>query len=100
LSLAGGTEGLAGTRACPNRSVVGPSGEPEGVGPSGNAGEEVALGVATEVVGLDLEDASLVNVAGGDVSSVDKVAEPLGGVWVDFIVVGFHAAQPRKTTLS
>jgi hypothetical protein len=39
LALAGGTEGLAGTGACPNRSGV--SAQRKGVVPSADAGKEV-----------------------------------------------------------
>jgi hypothetical protein len=88
LAFAGGAEGLAGARACPNRSVVGPAGESEGDGPSADAGEEMALGVAGEIVGAHVNDASLVNVAAGDVSGVDEVAEPLRCIGVDLVVVG------------
>lgn len=40
-----GTEWLAGTRACPNRSSGGPSSKFKGEGPSADSGEEVALSV-------------------------------------------------------
>jgi hypothetical protein len=91
LPRTGGAEGLAGARACPNRSVVGPSGETEGDGPSGDTGEEMALGVAAEIVGSHVNDASFVNVATGDVSGGDEVAEPLRCIGVDLVVVGGHS---------
>jgi hypothetical protein len=68
LALAGGAEGLAGAGTGPNRSVIGPSGETQGDGPSADAGEEMALAVAAEVGRSHVNDASLVNVAGGDVA--------------------------------
>ena len=46
--LPGRTEGLAGARACPNRSVS-PPGELQGIGPSANAGKEMALRESPEV---------------------------------------------------
>jgi hypothetical protein len=49
LALSGCTERLAGAGAGPDRSIVGPSGETEGVGPDADACEEVALGVTVEV---------------------------------------------------
>jgi hypothetical protein len=47
--FSGGAKGLAGAGASPDRSIVGPSGETEGVGPDADACEEVALGVTVEV---------------------------------------------------
>jgi hypothetical protein len=84
---------LAGATSCPNRSIVGPSGKSEGETPSGDAREEVALGVASEVIGLNIDDTSLVNVTGSDVSSRNEIAEPLGCIRVDFVVIGIHAAS-------
>jgi len=43
-------ERLARGTTCPNRSVVGPSGEPEGNGPSADTGEEMALAIAFKVI--------------------------------------------------
>jgi hypothetical protein len=88
-SFAGDAEGLAGTRAGPNRSIVWPSGEAHGMAPSADAGEEMALGVSVEVRCPHVNDAALVNIAVGDMSSGNEVAKPLGGVRIDFIVVGF-----------
>src|SRR5205814_1745410 len=70
--VACGAERLAGARACPNRSVVGPSCKPEGIRPSTNAGEEMGLGVSGEIVGSHVNDAPLVNVSAGDVPAVDE----------------------------
>jgi hypothetical protein len=89
--LAGRAEGLAGARACPNRSVIRPSCESQGVAPSADAGEEVALCVAAQVVGLNIDDAALVNVPGCDVSGCDEVSEPLSGIGVDFVVINRHS---------
>jgi hypothetical protein len=47
-------EGLAWATTRPNRSVVRPSGESEGVGPATDPGEEVALGKSSEIVWLDV----------------------------------------------
>src|SRR5581483_1005058 len=88
LAFAGGGEGLAGTTAAPNRSVVGPSGETQGIAPAADDGEEVALRVAAKVVGPHVDDAALVNVAWGDEASGDEVAEPLRGIRVVLVVIG------------
>jgi hypothetical protein len=74
LALSGCGEGLAGARACPNRSVVGPGGEAQGITPSADASEEMALLVSGEVIRSHVNDASLVNVAWRDVSGLDEVA--------------------------
>jgi hypothetical protein len=50
-SLPGGAERLARAGSGPDFSVVGPSGETEGVRPSANAGEEVGLRESSQVVG-------------------------------------------------
>ena len=86
----GGGEGLAGARACPKRSVVGPSGELKGVCPARNAGKEMALSEASEILRLDLGDGSLVDVSAGNSSSCDEVLEPLGAEGVAIVVIGMH----------
>jgi len=80
-------ERLTGTRACPNRSVIGPPGKPQGVGPSSNAGEEMALLISGEVARSHVNNASLVNVSGGDEVFAHEVSEPLSCVWIVFIVI-------------
>jgi hypothetical protein len=56
LALSGCGEGLAWATACPNRSVVGPSGKSERVRPSANTGEEMGLLIALKVVSLGFND--------------------------------------------
>jgi len=90
LTRSGGAERLAGATSCPNRSVVGPSSEPERVGPAADPGEEMGLLVSRQVAGPHVNDASLVNVSRCDVSSGDEVAEPLGGIGIDLVVIGGH----------
>ena len=81
----------------PNRSVVGPAGSPKGEAPDADAGEEVALSEASDVVRVHVFDASLVDDPGSNVPSGDEVSEPLGSVWIDFIVVGAaHDAAPEE----
>jgi hypothetical protein len=91
--LARGAEWLAGARACPNRSVIGDAGESQGIAPSADAGEEVALGESAQIVRLDLDNGSLVNVTGRDLSGSDKFSQPLGGIGVDLVVVRTHIAH-------
>jgi hypothetical protein len=90
LAFAGGAERLARATSRPNRSVIGPSGKSEGVGPPADAGKEMALRIAPEIAGSHVDDASLVDIAWRDVSGGDEVAEPLGGIRVDLVVVGGH----------
>jgi hypothetical protein len=89
-SFAGGAEGLAGAGACPNRSRIGPSGDAQGEAKPSDAGEEVALGIAPQIFGPNIDDASLVDVADGNVSSGDEVAEPLCGIGVNLVVISGH----------
>jgi hypothetical protein len=56
FAFAGRAEGLTGAGASPDFAVVGPSGEPECVTPNSNTAEEMALGVASQIVGLNIEN--------------------------------------------
>lgn len=84
-------ERLARTGTSPNRSIIGPAGAAKGVGPSADAGEEMALGVGLEVIWVNILDRSFVNVAWRDVACGNQIADPLRGVWVDFVVIRSHA---------
>jgi hypothetical protein len=55
-TLSGFAERLAGTRTCPNRSIIAPSGKSQGEGPSANPGEEVGLRVSSEIIWLHVND--------------------------------------------
>ena len=83
--FAGGGEGLAGGRACPNKSVS-PAREIEGVSPSADARKKVSVLKSGEVVGLEVGDASLIDGAAGNSSNCLEVSEPLGAVRVIVIV--------------
>lgn len=87
-------ERLAGTGGCPKRSVVGPSGEPGRNAPQSAAGEQVDLGEAVEVMGLQLRDGSLIDDAARDHAVVDALAQHGAGVRRDVVVEG-AAANPR-----
>jgi hypothetical protein len=60
------------------------------VRPDTDADEKVALGESSKVAWADIFDTPLINDAWGNVSGFDEVAQPLGGVWVNFVVVGGH----------
>jgi hypothetical protein len=99
LAFAGGTEWLAGTGASPNRSAIGPSGESESDGPSADASEKVALGITSQIVWPHVGDASLVDFAWGDEPCADEIAEPLGGIGIDLVVIGGHAGSFKPSRL-
>jgi hypothetical protein len=90
FSFACRAERLARATSCPDGLVVGPSSQSKGVAPSADAGKEVALCVASEVVGVNFCDGSLINVSRCDKFFGDKVTEPLGSIWVYLIVVDSH----------
>jgi hypothetical protein len=84
---------LAWARAGPDGAIVGPAGEAEGVAPEADPGEEVALGVASEIAGTDIDNASLVNVACGNKSSCGQIAEPPRAEPVVLIVIRAHSTN-------
>lgn len=92
-ALACRAERLARTGTGPNRSVVGPAGAAQGQAPDTNAGEKVALGELAQVVGVNIFNAPFVNNAGRYVAGFNQVAQPLGGVGVDFVVIGLGWAH-------
>jgi hypothetical protein len=63
---AGGTKRLARTTTCPNRSVIGPSGESEGVTPDADSGKKMTLNISPKVFDSDIFNAPFVYVAGRD----------------------------------
>lgn len=87
FALPGSREGLAGARTCPNRSVVGPVGESEGVGPAPDAGKEMGVSIGSDIVGRDLRNGAFVHVARRDLPVRNQGAQPCGGERVVFVVV-------------
>jgi hypothetical protein len=85
-------ERLAGAGAGPAGAVVRPSGEPQGVGPSADASEEVALGIAVKVGGCHVGDRSFIHVSLGDLVVGDQGAQPCRGERIVLVVVGGHSA--------
>ncbi|UJB19260.1 hypothetical protein L2D09_16290 [Lysobacter gummosus] len=70
-------ERLAGEAACPNFFVVGPAGEPAGVGETADAGEEVALTVSAQIVCGNRSDVAVIDVARRNQARLDQVAQPI-----------------------
>lgn len=84
-------EGLAGATTCPNRSVIGPASESEGVAPAADPGKEVALGETSQVAGVKGLDVTLVYLSIGNQAVFDQLAQPRGGERIMLVVVGAHA---------
>jgi hypothetical protein len=89
-TLPRGTEGLAGTRPCPNSPIC-PAGEIKSVIPPADAGEEVAAVVTGEVSGLHVSNVALVNEPRGDEADRHESSKPVGRKGIKFIVVGIHS---------
>jgi hypothetical protein len=67
-SGAGARERLARATTCPNRSVIGPSGESESVTPDADSGEKVTLNKSAKVFWCDIFNAPFVHNAWRDVA--------------------------------
>jgi hypothetical protein len=80
FALPGAGEILARTASTPHIDCVGPSCVSQGSAPDSNPAEEMALPVASNVCGFDVSDRSLINNSRGQLSSLDQVAGPLGGI--------------------
>jgi hypothetical protein len=85
-ALSGDRERLARTAPSPDRPVVGPSGELEGVLPAADACE-VVLANSVNWVG-DVEDAALVHNR-----IWESVSAPLCGERIDFVEVDIHSVR-------
>jgi hypothetical protein len=64
--LARNRERLTGATTCPNRSIIGPTGSPEGEAPASDSGEEMALGKSGEVARSNISNIPFVNDTIGD----------------------------------
>jgi hypothetical protein len=80
----GNGEGLAGRASGPERSVVRPTCESGRETPSADAGKEMALGIAPDIIGSDIDDRTLVNVSRSDVACCNKISKPLSGIRIPF----------------
>lgn len=81
-------ERLARAAGGPDGAAVGPASASQGEGPDTDSGEEMALGESAQIVRGDIFNASFVHDARRDVAGVDEVAQPLGGVGIELVVVG------------
>jgi hypothetical protein len=94
-SFACRAERLARTGTSPNRSIVWPAGAAKRERPDADTGKEMALGEVLQVGGVYILDAPCVDFAGRYVARGDQVAQPLGRVCVNLVVVGGHAVSLR-----
>lgn len=88
ISAACRAERLARATACPNRPIVRPSSQSKGEAPRADPGEEMALCVSAQIGGVHVLDVALIYVSVSDQPGGDQVAQPLGGEWLDLVVVG------------
>src|SRR6185437_15360683 len=68
----------------------------ESEGPSAEAGEEVGLDEASDIIWLKVFDAPLVHHARRDMPGLDKVAQPLRAIWVDLVVEVHRSPRSRE----
>jgi len=90
FSFACRAERLAGARAGPHGTVVGPACLAQGVGPDADSGEEMALGISRKFVWSYIFNTPFIHDAVGNVALFDEFAQPLGGERVNLVVVGDH----------
>lgn len=92
-SFACRAERLARAGSRPYLPVVRPAGTAQGIRPNSDAGEEMALCESAQFVRFNIFDTSFIYDAGGDEARRHQVAQPLGRIRVDFVVVDSHAAE-------
>lgn len=76
------------------RSVVGPAGESQGVGPPAEPCEPVPLTVSHNVGWLYFLDPSLIDVALWDQAGLDQAPQPLGHERVALVVIHLTHTTP------
>ncbi len=94
FTFSGDGEGLAGGAARPQRPFVGPASKAGGVGPAADPGEEVALGVPAQVLWSHVANRPFIYIPLRYQPLGYQVAQPLGCVGVDFVIVRIHSSIP------
>ena len=91
-ALTGRRERLAGAGEREDGAVIGPPRLAKGILPDPHAPEQMPLREAFEVLGFDIEDGALVDLAIGDHAFGDQLAEPGGfsGIPLPVIDHGLH----------
>jgi hypothetical protein len=100
FSLSGCAEGLTGATPGPDGSVGWPPSELEGVGPSPDPGEEVAVLVCEEGIRSDVGDGSRVDGAIREYSLVAQLLEPCRTERVSVVVVRQRSGHQVVTMAS
>lgn len=100
FAFAGRAEWLAGARSSPDFPVVGPSGQSQCVTPDPDSGEEMALGIPSQVVWSNIGNGSLIHVPRRDHACRYKFTQPRGLLGVELVIVGGHLREsiPLLTT--
>lgn len=89
LSFSSARKRLTGTGAGPDNFGAFKSGPAQGKRPSANPGKEVALAVVFEFIGVNLQNASAVHIAGRQVAFGNQLAQPRASLLV-YVVVKVH----------
>ena len=93
-SFAGNGKRLARTRSAPHWPVISPACHSQGEAPSPNSCEQMHLCVSPQVLSSHILNAPLVHVARRDMPRRDQVAQPLGGIGVELVVVSCQPSPP------
>jgi hypothetical protein len=86
-AFAGRGETWTGATSRPNRSVIGPSGEAQGVTPDSDSSEEMVLTESCKVFWPHFRDRARIDFSAGDDAFMDEFSEPCRFVFVIFVVV-------------
>jgi hypothetical protein len=93
-ALSGNAKWLTGARTRPDGPIIGPACEAQRVAPSPDSGEEMALGKSHKVIWLDIYDAPGIDHARRNRPGTDQVFQPFRGVWIIFVIIGYHQQAP------
>ncbi len=88
--------GLARAASGPDAEIVWPSSQLKSVGPYADASEEMALIEAPDFLRTNFLDGTRVDFTGGNSSSCDEPADPVGGKRIEFVVVDTRHTRPRS----
>jgi len=86
FSFSRGAEGLAGARSSPDSQAFRPMSSAERRIPHSDPGEEVDSVMVEKVLGTKIADGPSVDDPGGNMSGVNEVLQPVGGIRLDLVV--------------
>jgi hypothetical protein len=90
-------ERLTGAASGPHGAVA-PPGEGEGVVPASNARKEVNPVKSSNVICRHVADVAPIDFPRGNQAVADELAQPLGGLRVELVVIRPHDSPPVSTT--